>query len=85
MRDMKEDKRIRYPAINIYTSPRYFQQKIDHTSRPLAIYSGPVEANNVTRYYDQKAPDLSFLRKVDIADGMLWQFSEMNTRLVDVG
>lgn len=35
-------KRPRYPAINIYSSPRVFQQKIDHKSRPLCIYTGPI-------------------------------------------
>lgn len=70
----------RYPALNVYTSPRVFQQKIDHTSRPLCIYTGPVEANNVTKYYDQRTPEVSFLRKIDKTDGLLWQFNQMNAR-----
>lgn len=72
--------RPRYPSLNVYTSPRVFQQKIDHTSRPLCIYTGPIEANNVSKYYDQRTPEVSNLRKIDKADGMIYQFSQMNSK-----
>jgi hypothetical protein len=77
-----EKDRIRYPSLNVYTSPRVFQQKIDHTSRPLCIYTGPVEANNVSKYHDQRIPDLSYLRKVDKADGLIYQFHQMKERFL---
>lgn len=56
------------------------QQKIDHKSIPLCVYTGPIEANNVSKYYDQKIPELAFLRKIDKADGLINQFKLMNDK-----
>lgn len=78
--EMATSYRPKYPSLNVYTSPRVFQQKIDHTSRPLCIYTGPIEANNVSKYYDQRTPEVSCLRKIDKIDGMVYQFSQMNVR-----
>jgi hypothetical protein len=75
--------RPRYSTLNVYTSPRVFQQKIDHTSRPLCIYTGSIEANNVTKYHDQRPPEVAYLRKIDQADGLIYQFSQMNARPKD--
>lgn len=70
----------RYPSLNVYSSPRVFQQKIDHKSRPLCIYTGPIEANNVSKFFDQRTPEDIYLRKIDKADGLIYQFSQMNVQ-----
>ena len=75
-------RRPRYPALNIYSSPRVFQQKVNHRSRPLCIYTGPIEANNLTKYYDQRTPEDGYLREVDCSEGLLYQFYQMKTRRV---
>jgi hypothetical protein len=62
---MVELRRPRYPAINIYSSPRVFQQKVDHKSRPLCIYTGPIEANNLTKFYESRTPEDTYLRPID--------------------
>ncbi len=80
IKEMLYPKRPRYPAINIYSSPRVFQQKIDHKSRPLCIYTGPIEANNLSKFYDQRTPEDCYLRQIDQTDGLIYQFNEMNNR-----
>lgn len=81
MIEMQERHRhLVYPVLNVYTSPRVSQQKIDHKSIPLCVYTGPIEANNVSKYYDQKVPEVAFLRKIDKADGLIHQFKLMNER-----
>lgn len=77
-RDNRE--KMKYPTLNVYTSPRYAQQKIDHKSIPLCIYTGPIEANNVSKYYDQKNPSFNDLRRIDQPDGLIHQFSLMNEK-----
>ena len=51
---------------------------------PLCIYTGPIEANNVSKYYDQRTPDMAYLRKIDISDGMIHQFQQMKNEIVEV-
>jgi hypothetical protein len=75
MIELREVGRPRYPTLNIYTSPRVSQQRIDHKSIPLCIYTGPIEANNVSKYYDQKNPELIYLRNLEKPDGLLHQFN----------
>ena len=80
IKDILYPKRPRYNSINIYSSPRVFQQKIDNKSRPLCIYTGPIEANNLTKFYDQRTPEDCYLRQIDQTDGLIYQFNEMNNR-----
>ena len=51
---------------------------------PLAIYTGPIEGNNFSRYYDQRTPDMAYLRKIDITDGMIYQFQQMKNRIIEL-
>ncbi len=34
--------RLTYPALNVFFSPRVYQQKIDHKSIPMCAYTRPV-------------------------------------------
>ncbi len=72
-----DPRRLRYPALNVFFSPRVFQQRIDHKSIPMCAYTGPVEANNISKIFDQPCPDSNYLRELNIRDGMIYQFKQM--------
>ena len=67
-----------YPALDVYFSPRVFQQKIDHRSIPLCKYTRPVEASNIKSLADQQSPDASDLTSLSLTDGLIYKFSQMN-------
>ena len=69
---------IVYPALNVYFSPRVFQQKIDHRSIPMCKYKKRVEASNIKKIADQMSPDSSDLTSLSMQDGLIYQFSQMN-------
>lgn len=69
--------RLKYPALNVFFSPRVFQQRIDHKSIPMCAYTGPVEANNISRIFDLPCPDSNYLRELTLKDGMIYQFKNM--------
>lgn len=69
---------IVYPALNIYFSPRVFQQKIDHRSIPMCKYKRPVEASNIKKIADQQSPDASDLCALTLGDGLIYKFNQMN-------
>jgi len=54
--------RLVYPALNIYYSPRFYQQRIDHKSFPLQAYINKIESNNITKLFDKPTPDENYLR-----------------------
>ena len=57
---------IVYPSLNVYFSPRVYQQKIDHRSIPMCKYKPPVEASNIKKIADQQSPDASDLCSLKI-------------------
>lgn len=72
--------RLTYPALNVFFSPRVYQQKIDHKSIPMCAYTRPVEATNIAKIFDQQCPDSSDLRELDMKDGLIYQLKQMNRR-----
>jgi hypothetical protein len=80
MNSIREDTptHIVYPALNVYFSPRVFQQKIDHRSIPMCKYKRPVEASNIKKIADQMSPDASDLTSLTLADGLIYKFNQMN-------
>lgn len=72
--------RLTYPALNIFFSPRVYQQKIDHKSIPMCAYTRPVEATNISKIFDQQCPDSNDLRELNMKDGLIYQLKQMNRR-----
>jgi hypothetical protein len=66
--------------LNVFFSPRVFQQRIDHKSIPMCAYTGPVEANNISKIFDQSCPDSNYLRELALEDGLIYQFKDMTKR-----
>jgi hypothetical protein len=54
------------------------QQRIDHRSIPMCIYTPKIESTNISKIYDQPCPDTNDLRELTIEDGMIYQFRQMN-------
>lgn len=75
-----DPRRLRYPALNVFFSPRVFQQRIDHKSIPMCAYTGPVDANNISKIFDQACPDSNYLRELTLKDGLIYQFKQMTKR-----
>lgn len=69
---------IVHPALNVYFSPRVFQQKIDHRSIPMCKYKRPIQANNIKSIADQQSPDASDLTSLTLNDGLIYMFNQMN-------
>lgn len=69
---------IVYPALNVYFSPRVFQQKIDHRSIPMCKYKRPVQASNIKKIADQQSPDASDLTSLSLGDGLIYKLNQMN-------
>ena len=71
-------KNIVYPALNVYFSPRVYQQKIDHRSIPMCKYKRPIEATNISKISDQQSPDTVDLTSLSLGDGLIYKFGQMN-------
>jgi len=72
--------RIKYPALNVFFSPRVYQQKIDHKSIPMCSYTRPIEATNIAKIFDQQCPDQNDLRELNMKDGLIYQLKQMNKK-----
>lgn len=72
--------RLTYPSLNVFFSPRVYQQKIDHKSIPMCAYKRAVEATNIAKIFDQQCPDSGDLRELTMKDGLIYQFKQMNKR-----
>lgn len=72
--------RLTYPSLNVFFSPRVYQQKIDHKSVPMCAYTRPVEATNIAKIFDQQCPDTKDLRELNMKDGLIYQLKQMNRR-----
>jgi hypothetical protein len=55
-------KKLVYPSLNVYFSPRIYKDRVDHKNLPLCAYSRKVESSNVAALYDQPTPNRSDLR-----------------------
>lgn len=69
---------IVYPALNVFFSPRVYQQKIDHRSIPMCKYVKPIEATNIKKISDQQSPDPNELTSLSLIDGLIYKFGQMN-------
>ena len=67
----------KFPAINIYSSPRVTQQKVNNAKVPLLKYREKVSANNRTKNYESDHVDKSLLRKLDQKDGLIFNMKDM--------
>ena len=68
---------IVYPALNVFFSPRVYQQKIDHRSIPMCKYVNPIEATNIKKIIDQQSPDSAELTSLSLVDGLIYKFGQM--------
>jgi len=78
IRSKHSNDRLVYPALNVFFSPRVFQQKIDHRSIPMCAYTRKIEASNISKISDQQCPDAADLRELCMKDGLIYQFKQMN-------
>lgn len=70
--------RLVYPSLNVFFSPRVYQQRIDHRSIPMCAYNGKIEASNISKIFDQQCPDANDLRELSLKDGLIYQLKQMN-------
>ena len=70
--------RLVYPSLNVFFSPRVYQQKIDHRSIPMCAYTRKIEASNISKITDQQCPDSADLRELTMKDGLIYQLKQMN-------
>ncbi len=80
-RNINDPERLVYPALNVFFSPRVFQQKIDHRSIAMCAYTRKVEASNIAKIFDQQCPDQGDLRELNMKDGLIYQLKQMNKRV----
>jgi hypothetical protein len=73
--------RLIYPALNVFFSPRVYQQKIDHRSIAMCAYTRKVEATNISKIFDQQCPDQNDLRELNMKDGLIYQLKQMNKKI----
>ena len=76
----RDRNKLIYPSLNVFFSPRVFQQKIDHKSIPMCGYTRKVEATNIAKIFDQQCPDAADLRELNERDGLIFQLKQMNKR-----
>ena len=69
---------IVYPALDVYFSPRVYQQRIDHRSIPMCKYTKHIEASNIKKISDQQSPDANDLTSLTLPDGLIYKFAQMN-------
>ena len=43
----------------------------------MCAYTGPVEANNISKIFDLPCPESNYLRELAVKDGMIYQFKQM--------
>lgn len=53
-----------YPSINLYSSCRVFNQKVNNAKIPLLRYRPPIVASNCSKSNDSDTIDSSYLRKI---------------------
>jgi hypothetical protein len=44
----------------------------------MCAYTRKIESTNISKIFDQQCPDPSDLRELNIKDGLIWQFKQMN-------
>ena len=72
--------RIKYPSLNVFFSPRVYQHKIYHNSISMCAYTRSVEERNIRKIFYQQCPDSNDLRELNLKDGLIYQFKQMNKK-----
>jgi hypothetical protein len=44
----------------------------------MCAYTRKIESTNISKIFDQQCPESSDLRELNIKDGLIWQFKQMN-------
>lgn len=52
-----------YPTINVYSSSRVANQRVNNSKIPLLKYREPIAINNCSKSYDSEFVDPNLLRK----------------------
>lgn len=53
-----------YPAINLYSSSRVFNQRVNNAKIPLLRYRETIRVSNCSQSHDADTIDTSLLRKI---------------------
>lgn len=60
-----------YPTINVYSSSRVANQRVNNSKIPLLKYREPIAINNCSKSYESEFVDPILLRKFETKDGLI--------------
>ena len=67
----------RFPTIDIYSSPRVINQKVNNAKVPLLKYRETVTASNRNNSYEGDYVEKGLLRKINERDGLIYNVKNM--------
>lgn len=70
--------RLVYPSFNAYFSPRFYMDRVDYRSIPMCAYTGKIEATNIAKIHDKPTPPSTYLRELQMSDGLIYQMKRMS-------
>lgn len=66
-----------YPTINVYSSSRVANQRVNNAKIPLLKYREPIRINDCSKSYDSEFVDPNLLRKFETRDGLIHSLKMM--------
>ncbi len=74
-----------YPALNMYSSSRVANQRVNNSKIPLLKYREPIRINDASKSFDAEIVDTNLLRKFETKDGLIHSIKMMKKELPKVG
>ena len=71
----------RFPSIDIYSSPRVINQKVNNSNIPLLKYKQLITASNRSNSYEGDYVEKGHLRKINENDGLIFQIKDMKSQV----
>ena len=71
----------RFPSIDIYSSPRVINQKVNNANIPLMKYRPAVTASNRNNSYEGDYVEKGLLRRINENDGLIFQVKDMKSNV----
>ena len=78
---MEDTRTCRYPSLNVYSSPRVINQKVNNSNAPLLKYKSAVTASNRSNSYESDYVEKGQLRKLNEDDGLIFQIKDMKNNV----
>lgn len=72
-----------FPTLNIYSSPRVVNQRVNNSKIPLMKYREAVTANKRSKNYEADIVDKALLRRLEFKDGLIFSLKGMKKPVED--